>query len=211
MAISRLNLGTTNQVLVKAAAGQTSNLLELQNSSGTVVAGLNQDGVWSGTAEPGLVLLNTTSFSGVSSQSLSNVLSSTYTFYRLVVNCEIAVGAAVNLHLKFRENVTDKSADYYGAGRSNQFNATQADFNLQNNSAQLQIQSLTTSRGGATIDIYRPDATQGAIFGMAYTRPNDAWVSFAGRNSGMTNFTGLTILPASSTITGSVSLYGYNV
>ena len=167
-------------------------------------------GVYS-PATPGLVKINTTSFSGVASQSLSNVLSSTYTFYRLVVNCEIAVGASVNLNLRFRENVTDKATDYYGAGRSNQFNATQADFNLQNNSAQLQIGLLTTSRGGSVLDIYRPDATQGAIYGMSYTRPNDAWVSFAGRNAAMTNFTGLTLLPASSSITGSVSLYGYNV
>jgi hypothetical protein len=88
MAISRLNLGTTNQVLVKAAAGQTTNLLELQNSSGTVVAGLNQDGVWSGTAEPGLVLLNTTSFSGVSSQSVNDVFSTTYQNYRVIIDTD---------------------------------------------------------------------------------------------------------------------------
>jgi hypothetical protein len=150
----------------------------------------------------------TVSFSSVSSVSLSNILSSSYEYYRVVINTASSAASA-NLNLRFRENVTDKSASYYGAGRSNQFNATQADFNLQNNSAQLQINTINTSIGGTVLDIFRPDATQGQIFGMAYTRPNDAWVSYAGRNSDMTNFTGISLVPSTGTITGTLSVYGY--
>lgn len=148
------------------------------------------------------------SFSGASSVSLNGCFSSAYEYYRIVVSC-VSSAASANLNLRFRENTTDKAADYYGAGRSNQFNATQADFNMQNNSAQLQINTINTTYGGSTLDIYRPDATQGAIFGMAYTRPNDAWVSYAGRNAGMSNFTGLSLVASTGTMTGTIRIYGY--
>jgi hypothetical protein len=48
MTINRLNQGTTNQVLVKAISGQTTNLLELQDSSGNVVASVGPTGLFTG-------------------------------------------------------------------------------------------------------------------------------------------------------------------
>ena len=53
MTINRLNQGTTNQVLVKAISGQTTNLLELQDSSGSVVSSIGPTGALGGTvADP---------------------------------------------------------------------------------------------------------------------------------------------------------------
>jgi hypothetical protein len=40
MTINRLNQGVTNQVLVKAVSGQTTPLLELQDSTGAVVSSI---------------------------------------------------------------------------------------------------------------------------------------------------------------------------
>jgi hypothetical protein len=48
MTINRLNQGTTNQVLVKAISGQTTNLLELQDSSGSVVSSIGPTGALTG-------------------------------------------------------------------------------------------------------------------------------------------------------------------
>jgi hypothetical protein len=48
MTINRLNQGTTNQVLVKAISGQTTNLLELQDSSGNVVSSIGPTGALTG-------------------------------------------------------------------------------------------------------------------------------------------------------------------
>jgi len=48
MTINRLNQGTTNQVLVKAISGQTTNLLELQDSSGNVVSSVGPTGLFTG-------------------------------------------------------------------------------------------------------------------------------------------------------------------
>ena len=39
-----------------------------------------------GTKKAGLVLLNTTSFSGVATQSLNNIFSAKYTNYKILIN-----------------------------------------------------------------------------------------------------------------------------
>jgi hypothetical protein len=53
MTINRLNQGTTNQVLVKAISGQTTNLLELQDSSGSVVSSIGPTGALGGSLANG--------------------------------------------------------------------------------------------------------------------------------------------------------------
>jgi len=44
MAVNRLNVGATNQLLAKASTGQSTNILELQNTAGTTVAGVDANG-----------------------------------------------------------------------------------------------------------------------------------------------------------------------
>jgi hypothetical protein len=44
MAVNRLNVGATNQLLSKASSGQSTNILELQNTAGTTVAGVDASG-----------------------------------------------------------------------------------------------------------------------------------------------------------------------
>lgn len=44
MAVNRLNVGATNQLLAKASSGQSTNILELQNTAGTTVAGIDASG-----------------------------------------------------------------------------------------------------------------------------------------------------------------------
>jgi hypothetical protein len=213
MAISRLNLGTTNQVLVKAAAGQTSNLLELQNSSGTVVAGLNQDGVWSGSAEPGLVLLNTTSFSGVSSQSINNVFSATYQNYKIVIN---AVGTHTNpttsaLEFRLRLAGVDNSANNYDFMQMLRNDG--AFVSSMNTGTTSQIAFMGDRRISSVIDIFSPAEAAFTNFVV-----NQFSKGTANTNGGLlsgihivaTAFDGFTLLVGSGTMTGTVRIYGYN-
>ena len=44
MAVNRLNVGATNQLLAKASSGQSTNILELQNTAGVTVAGVDASG-----------------------------------------------------------------------------------------------------------------------------------------------------------------------
>jgi hypothetical protein len=209
MAISRLNLGTTNQVLVKAAAGQTSNILEAQNSSGTVVAGLTQSGVWSGTAAPGLVLLNTTSFSGVSSQSINDVFSATYDNYKLLINIESA--GAPELGIRMRVGGADASGAIYYSQRLRAQDTT-VSAARQVTQTYFPIGPVQTSqRNVAIVELNNPFATLKTT--MTATMGLD-WYEHYLRTSlhdTATSYTGFTLVPSGSTLTGKVSVYGYNL
>ena len=211
MAISRLNLGTTNQVLVKAAAGQTSNLLELQNSSGTVVAGLNQDGVWSGTAEPGLVLLNTTSFSAVSSQSINDVFSATYKNY--LINTDIKTDQFRTVNMRFRVAGSDNSTANYtyqtlfagGTSVTGTRSTGQTSF----------IYSYLDGEGpvGVITQIFNPFASERTVIMTKSNSFSQAVIenaNFTGVFAATTSFTGFSLLPSAGTMTGTVRVYGYN-
>jgi hypothetical protein len=66
-------------------------------------------------ADPGLVLLNTTSFSGVASQSLAaDTFTTTYDNYKLLIDIT-AVTADATIFLKMRKAGTDSSASYYSS------------------------------------------------------------------------------------------------
>jgi hypothetical protein len=218
MAISRLNLGTTNQVLVKAAAGQTSNLLELQNSSGTVVAGLNQDGVWSGTAEPGLVLLNTTSFSAVASVSLpANTFTSTYDNYKIIVsNVTSSVGSSQDFSMRLRKAGTDNtSAIYY-----RQFlTSTNTTVIAGKNTAATTMfigEIISTGFQAFDINIFNPQiATSKTAFTWNATGATTATVAnlFAAGTHDLNSsadFDSVTIACSSGNMTGTIYAYAYN-
>jgi hypothetical protein len=63
---------------------------------------------------PGLVLLNTTSFSGVASQSVNNVFTSTYDNY--LVQIDFTHGSTQDASIKLRKSGTDKSTNYTMTG-----------------------------------------------------------------------------------------------
>ena len=68
-----------------------------------------------GTKKAGMVLLNTTSFSGVASQSINDVFSATYTNYRI---CWEGVGTTSQNDLNLRARVSgsdNSSSNYYWA------------------------------------------------------------------------------------------------
>ena len=160
-----------------------------------------------GTKKAGLVLLNTTTFSGVSSQSVNDVFSATYESYRLVFNYSGTINTTARL--KFRVAGADNSTNNY-----------------YTQTATLSGTSVTASLDGATTtgilignhvgapmlssyDLGNVFATQKTqITGMRAVDSNCELKN--GVFDATTSFTGFTIIPASGNITGSVSVYGYN-
>ena len=68
------------------------------------------------TSNQGLTLINTTSFSGVSSQAINTVFNSTYTNYRVFFN--IKLSSDTDVYLRVRSGTTDlSSASAYLYGR----------------------------------------------------------------------------------------------
>lgn len=216
MAISRLNLGTTNQVLVKAAAGQTSNLLELQNSSGTVVAGLNQDGVWSGTAEPGLVLLNTTSFSAVASQSVNDIFSATYDNYKILIEIDSTSVGSMGINMRLRVGGADNSsANYWNNRVFGQSATVVSGGNTTPDTSFLNVQEYdNVGISTFSYDLFAPFRTATTtLIGVGqfrYTGFYQHTEMKSGQTTVTTSYTGFTLIPGSGTMTGKVRIYGYN-
>jgi hypothetical protein len=205
------NLGA-GVVTFAAGAGvtvtNTANTLAQYQSANLIRTGLN---AWTVTptsgGSSGLTLLNATTFSASSAVNISNVFSSTYTNYRILIDTLASAGGAVNM--KFRENVTDKSTNYVAGTSLVNYLGTAATTG-NNNGTQFIIitNSGTTLPAVSSLDLYRT-ATQGYINGAGYNEQADQAMFTAGRNTSMTNFTGFSIIPGSGTITGSVRVYGY--
>lgn len=170
-------------------------------------------------AKTGLVLLNTTSFSGVTSQSVNDVFSSSFQTYRLIISITTAA-ADSSLRLRLRVSGSDASGTdwqwgYYGfdinantvlSGRG--FNDTSylvGDLDSGNNFHAYHY----------TLDIDRPNETQYTTIqsnSLYYqTTGNFTAITVQGRHSVATAYTGFTIVgTGTNAMTGNVVTYGYN-
>ncbi len=166
--------------------------------------------------EPGLVLLNNTSFSGVLSQSINDVFSATYRNYLIIVNMT-EVATSGNLAFRVRVSGTNATTNYNsmvrgidtassalaiaGSGLSS------AQFTNQN--AGANSNSITTLMVGTPFEA-RP--TQ--INVISTTRRNGG--NWSGYNGGVNHtdnisYTGFALLnDAGGNIQGTVTTYGVN-
>ena len=165
-----------------------------------------------GTKKAGMVLLNTTSFSAVSSQSINDVFSATYDHYRIICN---PIGTATGqLQMRMRVAGADNSAANY----TQQF--ITADSGSIGGSRTVNDTRWYAGRTKSTMplpfvgDIFNPFATARTTMTNEYPDNIDSDTINTTQNWSAlevtTSYTGFTILAESGTITGSVSVYGYN-
>jgi len=174
------------------------------------------------TKKAGMVLLNTTSFSAVTSQSINDVFSANYDNYRIVANI-LGAGAggggfATNLRLRVA-GVDNSSSNYrysgYGLGDA----SASAIFKLQSNGLTTSFlceAASSQSYSYKVIDIFSPFKTENTSYnyqGM-YVESTPQFFNFnaGGAMSVTTSYTGFTLFTASAgtTIEGRISVYGYN-
>ena len=170
-----------------------------------------------GTKKAGLVLLNTTSFSGVTSQSVSDVFSATYLNYLIIVNMT-EVATSGNLGFRVRVSGTDATTNYNSMVRGIDTAASalaiaggglgSAQFTNQNSGANSN--SITTLFVGTPFEA-RP--TQ-IIVNSTTRRAGGNWSSYNGgvNHTDNTSYTGFTLLnDAGGNIQGVVRTYGVNI
>jgi hypothetical protein len=92
---------------------------DLVKDGATAIATLGQDidtamNTALGTKKAGMVLLNTTSFSGVASQSVNDVFSATYDNY--FIQIDFTHGSTQDASIKLRKAGVDKSTNYVMTG-----------------------------------------------------------------------------------------------
>jgi hypothetical protein len=164
-----------------------------------------------GTKKAGLVLLNTTSFSAVASQSINDVFSATYDNYRIVINQNASVDTS--FYFRLRVAGADNTASNYAWVKFLYRSGIQIDSGNGSDTFWNLATNSVVRRGLITIDIGQPFATQNTVFNTQFSWSDASFQvsGIAGGNTSVTtSYTGFTIFPASGTITGEVSVYGYN-
>jgi hypothetical protein len=163
-------------------------------------------------ASSGLVLINTTSFSAVASQSINDVFSATYDNYLLVAYIG---GPETERDLNFRWRVSaadNTTSNYQWQLRNN--SSTTSDGLRSTSQTSGRIGKLAGSVASTfTMEIFRPFTafrTGALVKGLNKLSTSilltDVGVSF----DATTSFTGITFFPTADTITGTVSIYGYS-
>jgi hypothetical protein len=161
----------------------------------------------------GLTLINTTSFSGVSSQSINDVFSATYENY-VVVMCFENTADTTNF-FRWRVSGTDDSSANYSWVQMTNFSATTAPAGAGTNnatSARISAVNGINSPVRTTHTFYRPFATDysgysGTIIAGS-TKTNYLQGTTGMGFNGTTSFTGFSLLPTTGTITGFIKVYG---
>jgi hypothetical protein len=161
-----------------------------------------------------MVLLNTTSFSGVSSQSINNVFSATYQNYRIVVSGNNVTGTNV-LRLRLRASGTDNTSSNYiysvfyvaSTGASGVIASSTGN-------TYFQLGEFYRRTSLVTIDITNPFATDYTTYNVLNYGGDSSTTQYSTNGGGNTTVTtsydGFTIFPDANTITGTVRVYGYN-
>jgi hypothetical protein len=163
---------------------------------------------------PGLVKINTTSFSAVASQSINDVFSTTYNNYRIV--CHLTnTSTADGLNLRLRVAGADNStSNYNGARVESNASASANRYFVGSTSFDVNATDDGGVAHGFVLDLQAPFATNRTV-GQIISMGQDSGANYSSRSGGYvfsatTSFTGYTLFPGGGTITGSISTYAYN-
>ena len=169
-----------------------------------------------GTKKAGMVLLNTTSFSAVSSQSVNDVFSATYTNYFILLDMD-ASDADAGVNMRMRVSGADNSSSNYRWSNGYAVTDGAASVSAQNGSGLTTVFRVaaisSVSRNFAKFDLFNPfTAEETGFLGQFFQKygANSTTHFSGGIMSVTTSYTGFTLIPTAGTITGTVSVYGYN-
>jgi hypothetical protein len=163
----------------------------------------------------GLTLINTTSFSGVSSQSINDVFSATYDTYKIILSVD-SRSTSNSLNLRMRVAGADNSSNnyslngiYWGTTSQATYDSTKSNGNLSNWTAT--VASATESQSIIElINPFRVVKTSYALTNNNFNGTDNLGTVILGIMNVTTSYTGFTFFPNTGTITGNVSVYGYN-
>jgi hypothetical protein len=147
-----------------------------------------------------------TAFSAASSVTADSVFTSAYSNYRILITSATAAGAP-------QMNITLRAS---GTAATTNYNFQQSIFTGASVTAS-NTASTTSFVGGLTtttvswwmIDLFNPQATAATQMIMSMSQTGSQSWLYWGNNTNATSYDGIGFAPASSTITGSYTIYGY--
>jgi hypothetical protein len=160
----------------------------------------------------GLVHIKTETFSGVASQSINDVFSANFDNYRAVLKVDGTASGLISFRL--RVSGSDATGSNYEQQGVRIRTGTIANPNGVATITSFSLLDVTAStpKNGVSFDLISPflaENTQYNSAGFEFQASSQAAEFRAGNHNLNTSYTGLTILPASGNITGTISIYGY--
>jgi hypothetical protein len=215
--IHNIGAGVCTITAGTATVSTSGSLALAQNSGGTLYFTSTGVAIFFPTvaaSAQGLTLINTSTFSGVSSQSISDIFSTTYNNYRVYLTTgDPATNQPFTMRLRV-SGADNSSSNYYRmnfgqgtAGSTSLIGAAQTSFGLGF--------AGTGSNFGAAFDVLSPfDSTLRTTINGLGVSNNGTYNGITGWTlnnwfDATTSFTGFTLLFGANT-TGSVSVYGVN-
>jgi hypothetical protein len=193
---ARVYDGTAWQELASAQTDLTAYSTTAQVSS-----------TYSPISTTGLVLLNTTTASAVTSVSIDNCFSATYDNY-LIISTLTSASTGLALKIRFRVSGADNStANYNWCGQYQQNTTTTISGEQATGATSGQISGIGANDGTFFANISNPFLTKtthwyGHNFDGTYRR------DYGGKLNVTTSYTGFTLIYAQA-MTGTIKVYGY--
>jgi hypothetical protein len=154
-----------------------------------------------------MVLLNTTSFSAVASQSINTVFSATYDYYKIIFDLTNSVDD-VSLSFRLRASATDNSNANYNGGRNVVNTAGGGGFSSSLNATSFLLAQVGTNKSFTQMEFSAVSEPRWTT--MSYQGFTNGYQGGAGGLEATYTADGFTIFSGSGNITGTVSVYGYN-
>jgi len=171
------------------------------------------------TSAAGLILINTTSFSGAASVNVNDVFTSTYNAYRVLINITGVANNDSNIVWRFRKAGTNNAVSYYYQWAGSSANAS---FIPSSNNATDAIVNIMDSASNnnfyaTSLDIFGPQTNTRTVVtgsmmgitqgGQSFGAAGGFWHDVADQFDGFSFFCNGAGTPQ---ITGTVRTYAYN-
>jgi hypothetical protein len=210
---------TSASVVTLGAAVVTNDIIEIVNTQPFNVADtytttqadnkfltqVSASSTYQAQATNGMVLLNTTSFSGQSSVSINDIFSATYKNYKIILDTVASTSIAIRARL--RVGGTDNStSSSYTSQEVRGSSTTASAFSTVDNFFQFGYANTTASL--VELTLINPFLSVNTSF-SSFGGRSDRSALVSGFHNQTTSYTGITWIAESGTITGTLYIYGY--
>jgi hypothetical protein len=182
--------------------GSTSGYIEIDAPA---VAGTRTLVLPTDSIQPGTVLVNKTDFTSVSSISINNCFTSTYDNYLIYIKSTLASGNT-NLSLRLRLAGTDATTNcswqrLYASG-------TTVAGSAASSQSELNFGWTSTTVSSAVATLFNPAVAAASTLQSGTWDVTNGIGNYSGIHTTATAYDGMTLLVPSSTITGTIRIYG---